>query len=95
MNPIQQQLAAEASRRFGGMGASPAGLSPNPSASGTIQPTTPANPLSTQVSQPTGGSPTNPLQGGATAMKNAMPGEVKFILKAFKDRLEKHPVSTV
>lgn len=92
MNPALQQLQAEAQRRFGNMGGSNVGLQPNPSASQPLQNTSPANPLQTQVSQPSAPQPPNPLGEAGKLLKSGMNDEVKFILSAFKQRLNKHPV---
>lgn len=76
MNPVLQQLQAEATRRGMGQPASNAGMQPNPSAS---QPTAPAPtpspvaPNNMTMAQPTMPSSGDPFGGASAVMNGSMP----------------------
>jgi hypothetical protein len=96
MNPVLQQLQAEASRRFAGQPASNVGTQPNPSASQSVtQPQ--ANPLASRQGMSSPSTPTMPSAGdpfgGASDMMNgAMPMKGgTAIEKALIKRMQMYP----
>lgn len=97
MNPVLQQLQAEAQRRFGGLGNSSAGVgasaannqsTANPIASQGVS--TPQSPNTGNAAMPTA---QNPNAGANQMLQRSQPNEAMFILKAFKSRLDKNPVN--
>lgn len=84
MNPIMQQLQAEAQRKFGGQPSSNVGMRPNPSASQPVNPSSPASPVMPSQSDPFG--------GGAAAMNGSMPMKGGTALeKALIKRMNMYP----
>ena len=96
MDPIRQQLQAEATRRFSGQVPSTAGIG-----APVANAASPVNPLASQLpnssAQPSTGSPTmptqdNPFGGAAQAMNGSMPMKGgTAIEKAMIKRMNMYP----
>lgn len=94
MNPVLQQLQAEATRRFGGLGGSSAGTQPNPSASSPLQspkPAQPATPSAQPAGQPAMPSAQDPFAGAASMLNGAAPTGGTNLEKALIKRMNMYP----
>lgn len=73
MDPIRQQLQAEATRRFSGQPPSNVGTQPNPSASQPVTSGAPMAPQGMAPQSPTMPTSTDPFGGASQAMNGSMP----------------------
>lgn len=102
MNAIHQQLTSEAQRQFGGQAPSSAGLSPNPSASSPIAPSSrppaspapaaPPAPNNMTMAKPVMPNQQDPFGGGAAAMNGSLPLKGGTALeRALVKRMQMYP----